>query len=143
MSRRFERRDFLKAALSCVAFLPPVASIGCSSGSSSSPTPKATTSRAIRLTDGFFDESMVGAAALIGQRYLALVAPNATDADVDALVAPTVQLLEADDDDETVLETVRTHVLADFTESATTVIDGWTFATTELHLCVLARTLVV
>lgn len=143
MSRRFERRDFLKAALSCVALLPPVASIGCSDGSSTTPTPQATTSRARRMTDGFFDETKLEAAALIGQRYLALVAPNATDADVDALVAPTVQLLEADDDDDTVLETVRTHVLADFGEASTTVVDGWTFATTELHLCVLARSLVV
>ena len=137
MSRRFERRAFLKAALSCIAFVPPAASIGCSDG-----VITAGRSTAPVRASRFFDESRIRAAALIGQRYLAVVAPNASDVDVDALVAPTRELLESDDDDSAALAAVRARILADFTESSTIMIDGWTFAETELHLCVLARSLV-
>lgn len=149
MTQRLERRAFLKVALSCVAFLPSLGTVGCDGDDDASTARRArvASSRRLRLTDDFFDEAELGAAALIGQRYLDLVAPNATEDEIDELIAPTVQILEPDEDeddaknDPAALQALRARILADFMESSTTVVDGWTFANTELHLCVLARSI--
>ncbi len=56
-----------------------------------------------------------------------------------ALVEPTVELIESSESDGAALEALAAGVLADFGAAATVFVDGWTFARTELDLCVLAR----
>lgn len=134
MSVRLQRRALLKAFLSCVAIAPAFSSIGCASESAMAGLP-------LTLEDSvrsYFDEREVAAGVFIGQRYLAAVAPNASDEEISALVAPTRELfLSNDGDDDAALAAVHAKVLADFAGEATTLVDGWRFSLTELHLCVL------
>lgn len=144
MKTRLERRAFLKGALSCMVSLPALTSIGCSDGESLGPEDRlrsAGTQEAAVLAV-FFDEPELEAAAFVGQRFLAIVAPNASDDEIDALVAPVVELLASSDSDASALAALRAKILDDFETEATELVDGWVFSVTELRLCLLLATII-
>lgn len=145
MTSRLQRRAFLQAVLSCVAVLPAATSIGCSSESldeGSSSRLRTRGSREELVLADYFDDAQLDAAAFVGRRYLAVAAPNASTAEISALIAPTVELLTESASEAAALAALRTKILADFATEATIPVDGWIFSVTELHVCVLVGTLI-
>lgn len=87
--------------------------------------------------DQFFSAGLDGA-KLVGERYLARVAPGADGDALARLLAPTLQILEQSADPAAAAQAAQAAVTADFTAMQIVVQDGWTFSQTEAHLCALA-----
>lgn len=131
MTRRIERRAFLMAAVSSLAAFAPLAQIGCTDTDTS-------LSRRSGAPEGYFAEGGLESARAIGRRWLAIVAPGATEAEIRSLVAPTIARIEGAASDDDAIAVLNRRVTDDFAGGSTANVDGWTFATTELHVCVIA-----
>lgn len=143
MKTRLERRAFLKGALSCMVSLPALTTIGCGSEASTAPARlRADGSREAMALAEYFDDAELDAAAFIGQRYLAVFAPNASADEAKAIAAPVAEMITAADTDATALAKLRAKIVADFDAEATAIVDGWIFSLTELQLCVLLALIV-
>lgn len=128
------RRAFLLGALSSLALASPLGAFGAF-GCADRDT---TLSRDGTVAAYFPDDGLEAARAIAG-RWLAVAAPGATEDDLRRLVAPTQALVDASPDAESAIEALRARVRDDFGSGAIANVDGWTFALTELHLCVLVE----
>ena len=134
MTGRAGRRSFLLSSLGAVIALP---SIGCDEHFPKTDSDTAVAPTVGQTSTAYFSNASLDSARTIGQRYLAAVAPNASSADIDALLAPTVALINAGPTDAAASAALQARVRADFGSGAILVLEGWTFATTELQLCAL------
>lgn len=143
MAPRLQRRAFLQAALSCVALLSPVGSVGCAREAAKTETPprfRTTGTREDLIPTDFFDDASIDDALFIGQRYLASL--DTADTNIKQQIQSTVDLIETSESDDGAIADLRARILADFGEKATALVDGWVFSVTELNLCLLIGTLV-
>lgn len=134
MATLASRRAFLLGALSCVAVASPFGAfgaVGCAD--------RDTTLSRDGTVAAYFPDDGLEAARAIAARWLAVTAPGATEQDLRRLVAPTQALIDASPDAESAIAALRARVRDDFASGAIANVDGWTFALTELDLCVLVE----
>ena len=93
------------------------------------------------LAWAYFPEDSTDAIRTLGERYLEIVAPGASEDRIETLLAPTASLIEGNDA-AVVIDTLRAKVEDDFVQGNDLIVEGWVLATTELQLCALvSRTL--
>jgi hypothetical protein len=90
-----------------------------------------------RAAEGAYFGDDVQGPRLLGERYLARIAPGAEPDAIADLLGPTIALLDAEDADQAALA-VAAQVADDFAALRVTTQDGWMLSQTELHLCALA-----
>lgn len=86
--------------------------------------------------DDYFTAGLDGA-RLVGERYLARMAPDADGDALAALLAPTLEILEASATPAAAAQAAMTAVAADFTALELVSQDGWALSRTEAQLCAL------
>lgn len=147
MKPRWSRREFLERAFLQLSSLPLLSLIGCSSDPDAPPLVEI--SRALRamlrervessVLRDFFGQGEPQALDALGSRYLfdQLGERRPRDADVMALLQPTMELLEGAHDDATAIETLHQTIEHEFSERNVLDLAGWTLAPTELALAAL------
>ena len=143
MTIELARRALLKGVVASFMATLPLSLVGCgdddASTSTTPPPDGGTTDNALPpVYEAYIPREQQDSARVIAQRYLAVVAPGASNDAIRALVAPTVAIAMADPDIAASVTALRAQVSSDFATGHAVNIDGWYFARTELQLCVLA-----
>lgn len=133
------RRAVLQAMFASFVVGLPLGTAACGDDDARGDTGPAH-SRATMTVGSYFADAKLAAATEIGRRWLERVKPGATLDEQRALVGATLTVTDTSDSVEQAIVALRAQVQADFGAGGDAVddVEGWTFALTELHLCVIA-----
>jgi hypothetical protein len=153
---RWQRREFLRLALIQLGAWPLLGALGCDESDKREPEKNhdlpepdpdisisdAVRERIARLQSGtmlatFFGDGEASSIEHIGARYLAMAAPDHSDAQIIGALEPTMRRIERHLSDADAIDALRNAVATEFEGVDVIDLEGWTLAPTEAALCAL------